>query len=151
MMLPSMGQHTYHLAPRQRYRLVADYLGGHKVSEICRFYGVPRKTFYYLLHVWQTDPDNFAKNVAATDNTPAKQPFLTDQATTELIIRLRKKSKFGPQKLQLLLKERGVTMSAGGIYKVLKRAGLVKKCNKSGFCPAERGVLAARSSQFRTS
>ena len=23
--------------------------------------------------------------------------------------------------------------------------------NKSGFCPAERGVLAARSSQFRTS
>jgi len=127
MMLPSMGNHTYHLAPRQRYRLVADYLGGHQVSSICRFYGVPRKTFYYWLHVWQADPDNFSKNVAATDHTPISQPLLTDQATTELIIRLRKKSKFGPVKLKLLLQERGVMMSSSGIYKVLKRANLIKK------------------------
>lgn len=127
MMLPSMGKHSYHLSPRQRYRLVADYLGGHTVSDICRFYGVPGKTFYYWLHVWQEDPENFAKNVASTDNTPFKQPLLTDDATTSLIIRLRKKSKFGPQKLQLLLKERGVAMSSSGIYKVLKRSGLIKK------------------------
>lgn len=126
-MLPSMGKHNYHLDPRQRYRLVADHLAGYQVSEICRFYGVPRKTFYYWLDVWKSDPDNFSKNVAKTDHTPITQPFLTDQATTELIIRLRKKSKFGPQKLQLLLKERGVVMSASGIYKVLKRSGVIKK------------------------
>lgn len=130
MMLPSMGNHTYHLAPRQRYRLVADYLGGHKVSDICRFYGVPRKTFYYWLGVWKRDPDNFSKNVARTDNTPKNQPALTSRATTELIIRLRKKSKFGPQKLKLLLAERGVIMSAAGIYKVLKRANLIKTHRK---------------------
>lgn len=122
-----MGKHNYHLAPRQRYRLVADYLGDHKVSEICRFYGVPRKTFYYWLNVWKVDPDNFTRNVAKTDNTPTRQPFLTDEATTALIIRLRKKSRFGPQRLQLLLKERGIAMSAAGIYKVLKRANLIKK------------------------
>lgn len=127
MMLPSMGQHTYHLAPRQRFQMVKDHLGGHSVANICRFYGVPRKTFYYWLHVWQADPDNFSKNVAATDNTPAKMPFITDAATTELIVRLRKKSKFGPQKLQILLRERGIVMSAAGIYKVLRRAGLIKK------------------------
>lgn len=127
MMLPSMRNHTYHLAPRQRYRLVADYLGGHQVTNICRFYGVPRKTFYYWFNVWQSDPDNFAKNVAKTDHTPLKQPRLTNGNTTELIIRLRKKSGFGSLKLQLLLRERGVNMSASGIYKVLKRAGMIKK------------------------
>jgi len=126
-MLPSMGQHSYHLQPRQRFQMVKDHLGGHNVANICRFYGVPRKTFYYWLRVWQADPNNFSKNVSATNNTPLNQPFLTDQATADLIIRLRKKSKFGPSKLQLLLQERGVSMSASGIYKVLNRAGLIKK------------------------
>lgn len=126
-MLPSMGQHKFHLEPRQRYRLVADYLGGHSVEDICRFYGVARKTFYYWLKVWQSDQDNFARNVALTDTTPKKQPRLTSAATAALIVRLRKKSRFGPVKLQLLLKERGVVMSASGIYKVLKRARLIKK------------------------
>lgn len=127
MMLPSMGQHNYHLLPRQRFQMVKDYLGGHIVANICRFYSVPRKTFYYWLDVWKDDPDNFVKRVAATDNTPKHQPALASKETTELIIRLRKKSKFGPQKLQLLLKERGLVISAGGIYKVLKRANLIKK------------------------
>jgi putative transposase len=126
-MLPSMGQHKYHLLPRQRYQMVKDHLGGHNVANICRFYGIPRKTFYYWLRVWQSDPGTFLKKVAATDTTPQTQPRLTDDPTTKFIIRLRKKSRFGPQKLQLLLKERGVMMSASGIYKVLRRANLVKK------------------------
>lgn len=129
-MLPSMGKHTYHLAPRQRYQMVKDYLSGHKVANICRFYGIPSKTFYYWLNVWKADPDNFAKNVANTDTTPKNMPFITDKATTELIIRLRKKSKFGPKRLQLLLRERGIIISASGIYKVLKREGLIKKRKK---------------------
>ena len=126
-MLPSMGKHTYHLEPRQRYQLVSDYLKGCSVVNICRFYGVPRKTFYYWLKVWQSDPENFAKNVACTDTTPKRMPYISDGATVELIVRLRKKSKFGPLKLQLLLRERGIIMSASGIYKVLKREGLVRK------------------------
>lgn len=127
MMLPSMGKHNYHLEPRQRFQMVKDHLGGHKVANVCRFYGVPRKTFYYWLRVWQADPGNFAKNVATTDTTPVKQPRLTDEATRDLIIRLRKKTCRGPIHLQLLLAERGIVMSASGIYKVLKRAGLIKK------------------------
>lgn len=127
MVLPSMGQHTYHLAPRQRYQMVKTYLAGSPATDVCRFYGVARKTFYYWLTVWQKDPDNFARNVAMTDTTPAKQPRLTNETTTELIVRLRKKSKYGPARLKLLLAERGVHMSASGIYKVLKRAGLIKK------------------------
>jgi len=100
------------------------------VIDICRFYGIPRKTFYYWLRVWQSDPDNFAKNVACTDNTPKRMPYITDEATTQMIVKLRKKSRFGPKKLQLLLKERDIHMSASGIYKVLKREGLIKKRRK---------------------
>lgn len=122
-----MGQHTYHLQPRQRFQMVSDYLGGHRVKNICRFYGIPRKTFYYWLKVWQADPEHFTKNVAATDHTPRRQPRRTNDERTALIVRLRKKSRFGPKKLQLLLKERGVAMSASGIYKVLKREGLIKQ------------------------
>ena len=131
MMLPSMGKHSYHLEPRQRFQMVNWYLkGATTITEICRFYGIPRKTFYYWLDVWRSDPDNFSKNVASTDNTPKSMPYLTDKATTELIVRLRKKSKFGPDKLRLLLKDREIIMSASGIYKVLKREGLIKKRRK---------------------
>ena len=126
-MLPSMGQHKYHLLPRQRYQMVKDHLGGHNVANVCRFYGIPRKTFYYWLKVWQSDPDNFLKNVAVTDTTPKKQPRLTNEKTTTLVIRLRQKSHFGPVKLALLLKQRGTTLSPAGIYKILKRANLIKK------------------------
>jgi len=130
-MLPSMGKHTYHLEPRQRFQMINWHLkGAVTVTEVCRFYGIPHKTFYYWLNVWKSDPDNFAKNVASTDNTPKRMPYITDAATIELIVRLRKKSKFGPKKLQLLLKEREITMSASGIYKVLKREGLIKKRRK---------------------
>lgn len=130
MMLPSMGNHTYHLLPRQRFQMVSDHLRGCSVKDICRFYGIPRKTFYYWLHVWQSDPEGFSKNIALSDHTPKRMPFITDAATVELIVRLRKKSKFGPAKLQLLLKERGIVMSVSGIAKVLKREGLIKKHKK---------------------
>lgn len=125
-----MGEHTYHLSPRQRYRMVADHLQGRKISEICRFYGAPRKTFYYWLDVWRADPDHFAKNVAGADHTPKRQPRLTDEATTALIVRLRRKSGFGPKRLKPLLAERGVKMSESGIGKVLARAELTKKRRK---------------------
>lgn len=131
MMLPSMGKHNYHLEPRQRFQMVNWYFKGtNTVVDICKFYGIPRKTFYYWLNVWKSDPDNFSKNVASTDNTPKRMPYITDASTVELIVRLRKKSKFGPVKLKLLLKERGINMSAGGIYKVLKREGLIRKRKK---------------------
>lgn len=126
-MLPSMGNHTYHLLPRQRFQMVKSYLVGHAVTDVCQFYGVARKTFYYWLRVWQKDPDNFIRAVAQTDTTPVKQPRLTNEVVTKLIVRLRKKSRYGPERLKLLLAERGVTMSAAGIYKVLKRKSLVKK------------------------
>ena len=122
-----MGNHTYHLLPRQRFQMVKSYLGGHQVTDVCRFYGVARKTFYYWLGVWRANPGNFVRAVAQTDTTPVKQPRLTNETTTELIVRLRKKSKYGPERLKLLLAERGVRMSAAGIYKVLKRANLIKK------------------------
>lgn len=126
-----MGKHTYHLEPRQRFQMVNWHLkGAMTITDICRFYGIPRKTFYYWLNVWQSDPDNFSKNVACTDNTPKRMPFITDTATTQMIVRLRKKSRFGSVKLQLLLKERDIQMSASGIYKVLKREGLIKKRRK---------------------
>jgi putative transposase len=111
--------------------MVAEYLKGRRPSDICRFYGTPRKTFYHWLDVWRADPDNFVRNVAGGDHTPKHQPHLTNEETTKIIIRLRKKSKYGPKMLRLLLLDRGVTMSISGIAKVLKRTGLVKKQHRT--------------------
>lgn len=122
-----MGQHTYHLNPRQRYQMVAEHLRGRRPTDICRFYGIPRKTFYHWLDVWRSDRDNFARNVAGADHTPKTQPRLTNEATTALIVKLRKKTRYGPKLLRLLLADRGITMSASGIGKVLSRAKLTKK------------------------
>lgn len=107
--------------------MVSDHLRGRSPSDVSRFYGVPRKTFYYWLDVWRADPDGFARNVAGGDHTPKRQPRITDEATTETVVRLRKKSGYGPDRLRLLLAERGVAMSASGIAKVIGRAGLVRK------------------------
>ena len=127
MMFPSMGNHTYHLLPRQRFQMVKSYLVGHAVADVCQFYGVARKTFYYWLRVWQNDPNNFAKSVAMTNTTPVNQPRLTNEVITALVVRLRRKTKYGPARLKLLLAEREVHLSVSGIYKVLKRANLIKK------------------------
>ena len=118
-----MGNHTYHLSPRQRHQMVCDHLKGRKVSEICRFYGIPRKTFYYWLDVWKSDQDNFARNVVGADRTPKAQPRLTDPETAAKVVRLRKKCGFGPKRLKPLLAARGVAMSESGIGKLLRREG----------------------------
>ena len=122
-----MGQHTYHLTPRQRYQLVSDHLRGLPVVQVCRFHGVPRKTFYHWLGVWKADPDNFSKNVAGGDRTPKTMPRLTDHEATALIVRLRKKSGYGPKRLKPLLEKRGIVMSESGIGKVLARKKLTRK------------------------
>lgn len=125
-----MREHSYHLSPRQRYRMVSDHLKGRSPSEICRFYGVPRKTFYYWLDVWRSDQDNFARNCAGGDRTPKSQPRRTDAATAAAVVRLRKRSGFGPKRLRLLLAERGVAMSESGIGKLLRREGASKARGK---------------------
>ena len=85
-----MGKHTYHLTPRQRYQLVTEHLKGRRISDICRFYGIPRKTLYHWLEVWRSAPDDFIQNVSRTDHTPRSQPRLTVPAIVALIWRLRK-------------------------------------------------------------
>lgn len=125
-----MGKHSYHLTPRQRYQLITEHLRGRTPTEICRFYGIPRKTFYHWLGVWKRDQDNFAKNVVGRKRTPKTMPRLTDAKTVALIVRLRKKSGYGPQRLRLLLEERDVSLSVSGIAKVLKREGLIRKRRK---------------------
>ena len=107
--------------------MVRDHLAGRSPTDVCRFYGIPRKTFYHWLDVWRGDQDNFAKNVAGADHTPKTQPRLTNEATTTLIVKLRKKTRYGPKLLRLLLLERGIKMSAAGVGKVLSRAKLTKK------------------------
>lgn len=110
--------------------MVADRLKGRKTGEICRLYGVPRKTFSYWLDVWRSDQDNFAKNCAGGDRTPKSQPRLTDAGTTALVVRLRKRSGFGPKRLKPLLAERGIGMSESGIGKLLRREGASKARKK---------------------
>lgn len=125
-----MGDHTYHLTPRQRYQIVAEHLKGSSVSDVCRLHGIPRKTFYHWLGVWRADTDNFSRNCAGGDRTPKSQPRLTDEATAEKVVRLRKKCGFGPKRLKPLLEDRGVHMSESGIGKLLRREKACKARKK---------------------
>ena len=94
------------------------------VSQVCRGFGVSRKTFYKW---WP----NYAKEGLAglrdRSRRPRSHPKTVPKGIAELILKLRHRSRYGPSRLAFYLeRDYGVKLSVYGIYRVLVRAGEVK-------------------------
>lgn len=123
----------WHLPPEQRIRQrwmwfqEAQRLGN--VTVACRRLGISRQSFYKWRRRLQTARG--AKH-ALLDRSrrPHRSPRRIGKALTRRICQLRKRTRLGPRRLWWLLKRQpGLrpVPSPGGIYRVLRRAGLLRR------------------------
>lgn len=113
---------------QQRVLFIADYLRQTRsVSELCRSYGISRKTGYKWIQRYQESQlDGLNERSSRPHNSPLQVPFRIQQEIIEL--RQQFQATPGPKKLLALLAQRypeAELPSKTTIYNILHRAGLV--------------------------
>jgi hypothetical protein len=103
------------------------------VSRICRMFGISRSKFYY----WKKRLDlssssgksltTKAKRLISYSRKPKASPKEYPEETIKLIVKIRKRTGRGADHIWFILRDRYcIYVSVTGIYKVLKRNGLIK-------------------------
>lgn len=127
---------------KMRYQWFKEYKRSKNVGYVCRKYGISRSVFYY----WKKRLDlksssgkhktSKANRLIAYSRRPKTNPREYSQEVTKLIIRIRKRTNRGAEHIWFMLKDKyAIHVSVTGIYKVLKRNGLIKaRRYKRVFC-----------------
>lgn len=121
------------------------------VMAACRFYGVPRRTYYYWHRRWLVSGKQIT-SLYDQPRTPKSHPDDADEDTVSLVIQLRLGIGYGEDALSHVLKrDYGIDISGHGVGNILKRAGLLKKRKKKTrmkrrlsdypYYPGEKGQL----------
>lgn len=107
---------------------IADYInGGRTFAELCRLYGISRKTGYKWVSRYEREG---FRGLDELSSKPHSCPHRTPYPIRKEIIELRQKRiKPGPKKIQSLLSKRYAegTPSKTTIYNILRLEGLVEK------------------------
>ena len=94
------------------------------ISQVCREFGVSRKTFYKW---WPHYAKEGLQGLKDRSRRPKGHPKTVPKEIAQLIIKLRHKTGYGPRRLGFYLKrDYGIKLSIYGIYRVLVRAGEIK-------------------------
>jgi transposase InsO family protein len=98
--------------------------GDESISELCREFGISRKTG----HKWLSrfEEGNFSA-LADRLRRPIRQPEKTPKVIEERVVELRLEYGWSGRKLQVLLAREGVALSTATIDRIIKRRGLVSK------------------------
>jgi len=103
----------------------AEELGS--VTAACKFYGLPRRTYYYWNQRWLASGKQ-PNGLYDLPRTPKSHKQDTDPELISLIVQLRLGLGYGEDALSYVLKrDYGVVVSHHGVGNVLKRAGLLEK------------------------
>lgn len=117
-----------------RWQWFKEYKRNKNVCAVCRKYGISRSRFYY----WKKRLDLKSSNgkhqtskqnrLMAYSRKPKTNPGEYPEETIKLIIKIRKRTNRGAEHIWFMLKDRyAIHLSVTGIYKVLKRNGLIKE------------------------
>ena len=113
-------------AIKQRLAWIKLHERGAPVTQVCRHYGISRKTFYkWWGRYRQAQGDWHA--LRDRSRRPRSHPRAVPRATVERVVALRRRTRYGPRRLAYYLTQEGVQLSVFGVYRVLQRAGLVLK------------------------
>ena len=94
------------------------------ISQVCREFGISRKTFYKW---WPYYVKEGLPGLKDRSNRPKSHPKTVPKDVQELILKLRHKSHYGSCRLRFYLeRDYGIKLSVYGIYRVLVRAGEIK-------------------------
>lgn len=93
------------------------------VAKTCRYFGISRYAYYFWLKRYQK---NGKRGLYDRSRKPKTSPRATPLAVRSKIIRIRRRSGFGSNKIALYLAKTGFKVSPKTIYKILKNARLIK-------------------------
>ena len=106
----------------------AEELGN--AAAACRYYGVPRRTYYYWHKKWITSGKQLT-SLYDEPRTPKSHPSDPDEETVSLVVQLRLGMRYGEDALAVVLRrDYGVALTHHGVGNILKRAGLLEKRKK---------------------
>jgi transposase len=93
------------------------------IQEACRLFGISRVTYYRWLH--RLIEGSFDPQVLAPrSRRPHDQPRRIEGDLREEILRFREEFHYGPARIAWYLRRQDKVVSANGVYKVLRRAGM---------------------------
>jgi transposase InsO family protein len=117
-----------------RWQWFKEYKKTNNVSHVCLKFGINRSKFYYWYKRLAVKSSGKGKGYCKTQRLiaystkPKTNPKQYPQKTIDLIIKIRKRTNRGPDHIWFILRDKySIFVSLTGIYKVLKRAGLIRK------------------------
>jgi hypothetical protein len=119
---------------KMRYQWFREYRKSRNVCAVCRKYGITRSRFYY----WKKRLDLCSSNgrhqtskyrrLISYSRKPKTSPKAYSKEVTDLIIKIRKRTNRGADHIWFILRDKySIYVSVTGIYKTLKRNGLIKE------------------------
>jgi transposase len=113
------GENTSSLHPRLAWMICYDETGS--AQEVCRRFGISRKTFYkWLKRYRQSSSDT--KSLVDQSRRPHHFPSATPESSVQLLKRLKDQTGYGQRRLKAILQEKhNITISERTIWKILKR------------------------------
>ena len=100
---------------------------GNSVVHTCQHFGISRKTFYKWYKRYQTSGRN-AASLMDRSRRPKYSPRKTDKRVADIIANLRKRTRFGADRLAFYLRMKySLQVPRATIYAVLKRKCLIAK------------------------
>ena len=130
---------------RLRLQWIREHEAGRPVAEICRRYPIRPKTFYKW---WKryVESGKDPKSLADRSRRPCRSPRRASKTLSRRVIRLRQETGYGPARLWFYLPQRWKKRSSpNGVYRILKRAGLIRtrRKNKKKFVQKYAALLKA--------
>lgn len=125
-----MPKYYYQQLIRKRLAWMLMYQRIGSVTRVCRHFGISRKCFYKWLGRY-TASGNDPDSLLDLSRRPKNSPKLTSKKVQVRVVRLRRATNFGPDRIRLfLLKDHGLSIPRATVYAILKRKGLIKKAKK---------------------
>lgn len=130
-----MPKYYYNQLIRKRLAWILMYQKYGNASFVCRYFGIARKTFYKWLNRYEASGKE-TQSLLDKSKKPTNSPKATREDFQKLIIKLRKSTGFGPDRLRLfLIKDYAIYIPKTTIYAILKRKRLIKKPKRRAKTP----------------
>lgn len=125
-----MPKYYYLQLIRKRLAWILMYEKVRSVTMVCRYFGISRKCFYKWQRRYRAS-GNDANSLLDRSRRPKYSPRLTSKHIQSLIVKLRKATNFGPDRIRLfLLKDYSISVPRATIQAILRRKGLIKKAKR---------------------
>ena len=125
----------------QRFLWIKEYASLGNAKEVCRKFGISRKTFYKWYKRFKNSRNN-PLSLADLPRTPHTSPRQTSVSVREMIMELRKTTGYGPRRLCRELKQReGIQISERTIWKIVKKHAL--QSNTQGTTSGDENAVSS--------